>query len=99
MIFPFNIILFYVTLITVAATPVLNKRAFPFYDLIHTIAPIYLRAQFNATHKHNIGQKLPGGDLLLSVMVDWSTMLMLVSMHVNLVLRTTSLQIPIVEMI
>ena len=47
MLFLFKIILFYLTLITVAATPILNKKIFPFYDFLHTVAPIYLRAQFN----------------------------------------------------
>lgn len=46
MLFPSKIILFYVTLITVAATPVLNKKIFPFYDLMHSVAPIYPREQF-----------------------------------------------------
>lgn len=72
MLFPFKIFLFYVTLITVAATPILNKRAFPFYDMIHTIAPIYLRAQFNGNANLQYWKKLPGGHLLLPAMVDWS---------------------------
>lgn len=45
--FPSKIISFYVIFITVAATPILRKEDFPFYDYIHSCIPIYLREKLN----------------------------------------------------
>lgn len=34
-------------LLSVSGSPILEKLAFPYYDIIHSVAPIWLRATFN----------------------------------------------------